>query len=355
MCQSDELFIRDMEWISKASFIPWESLKGCRILVTGATGLVGYTLVSALLYANSARRLGMTILALVRDKSRAVERFSSVIHRLSDTQPRGEAPQTDCDRLPLKFIEGSMEKFPIIDEPVDYIVHGASQTASRAFIRQPVETIRTAVMGTAKVLELAKEKRVMGMVYLSSMEMYGHPVRGHKVTEDEAGVLSPLEIRNSYPISKLQCESLCNAYAAEYGVPVKTVRLTQTFGPGVNYGDQRVFAEFARCVLEKRDIVLKTKGETERCYLYTADAASAILTVLLKGESGQAYNAADERTYCSIAEMAELVAKMGGVQVKFDLESNGKTGFPDVIYMDLDTKHLIDLGWYPQFTPPPYT
>ena len=83
----------------------------------------------------------------------------------------------------------------------------------------------------------------------------------------------------------------------------------------MEYNDGRVFADFARCVIEKRDIILKTKGETKRSYLYTEDAVCAILTVMLNGESGQAYNVANEETYCSIYEMAQLVAKGGQMKV----------------------------------------
>ena len=321
-------FIEDMEYISNAEFIPWDKLKNKTILITGATGLIGYTLVNSLVYANKKLGLNLKILALVRDLNRAKERFKDI----------------DGDTA-LKYVLGTVENLPEITENVDYIVHGASQTASKAFVNEPVETIMTALKGTENILELAKAKNVLGMVYLSSMEVYGHPEKGHKVTEDEIGTLSPLDIRNSYPISKIQCESLCFAYAKEYGVPAMSVRLTQTFGPGANYNDGRVFAEFARCVIEKRDIVLKTKGETERSYLYTADAATAILTVLLKGEPGQAYNAANEDTYCSIAQMAEMVAKQGGVKVRYDIQDEAGNGYPKALYMDLDTEKLKALGW----------
>lgn len=329
MKSEDEIFAEDMKRICESDFIPWENLKGSTILVTGATGLIGYTLVNALLYADQVRNLGLSVVVLVRDEQRAKQRFDDSAIKLSQ----------------LQFVEGTVEELPGIDCPVQYIIHGASQTSSKAFIQQPVETIYTALHGTENILRLAREKEIKGMVYLSSMEVYGHPQKGHKVKENEIGMISPLNIRNSYPISKLQCESLCNSYASEYGVPVMTVRLTQTFGPGVNYNDERVFAEFGRCVRGKRDIVLKTKGETERSYLYTADAATAILTVLLKGTPGQAYNASDESTYCSIAEMADKVAKMGGIHVQFDLKDNRESGFPDTLYMDLDADTLKELGW----------
>lgn len=132
-----------------------------------------------------------------------------------------------------------------------------------------------------------------------------------------------MSVRACYPESKRMCENLCACYMKEYGVPVNIVRLTQTFGPGVEYDDGRIFAELARCVIEKRDIVLHTKGETKRNYLFTKDAVNAIITVLLHGENGQAYNAANEETYCSILEMANMVAKKcgkGDIKVKIELE-----------------------------------
>lgn len=322
---------QDMEYICNAQFVPWEKLKDKTILITGATGLIGFTLVQALLYANRQRCLHLRVLALVRDLERAKNRFEGF-----------------ADDTALEYILGNVEDLPRIKEPIDYIVYGASQTASKAFVNQPVETILTAIRGTGNLLELARAKSVSGMVYLSSMEVYGHPEKGHKVTEDEIGSLLPLDVRNSYPISKIQCESLCCAYAREYGVPVMSARLTQTFGPGANYNDGRVFAEFARCVVEKRDIVLKTKGETERCYLYTADAATAILTILLKGSSGQAYNVANESTYCSIAEMAEKVARQGGINVRYDIQDERANGYPSTLYMYLDTSLLQSLCWKPR-------
>lgn len=318
----------DLERICSVEYIPWDMFRNKMVLVTGATGLIGYTLVNALVYANRGKKLRLKITALVRDEKLAKERFVEV-------------------RNDVKWLVGSVEDMPPVGGPVDYIIHGASQTASRAFVQRPVETIQTALKGAWNLLELAKEKRSSGFAYLSSMEVYGRPEKGHKVTENEIGGLSPLDVRNSYPISKQQCESLCCAYAAEYGVPAVIVRLTQTFGPGVHYNDGRIFAEFSCCVREKRDIVLKTKGETERSYLYTADAATAILTVLLKGQPGTAYNAANEETYCSIAEMARRMAAMGGIQVKFDLQDEKKNGYPPPLYMDLDTSRLRTLGWKP--------
>ena len=208
-----------------------------------------------------------------------------------------------------------------------------------------------AINGTRRIMEIAKYNNVKGMVYLSSMEVYGCPKSDLKISEDSESNLNTMSVRSSYPISKRVCENLCASYAGEYKVPVKVIRLTQTFGEGVVYDDKRVFAEFARCVLEKKNIVLKTKGETRRSYLYTKDAAMAVLTVLVKGKISEAYNAANEKTYCSIYEMAKLVVdKCSNNKIKViidESENSFKYGYAPTLHMNLDTSKIRMLGWNP--------
>lgn len=287
-----------------------EEVRGKRFFVTGATGLIGKNLVRYLLDN------GAGVLALTR---RPVDG--------------------------LDYILGSVENLPEIPGEIDYIIHGASATASAFFVEHPVETIETAVVGTRNLLELAKSKQVKSFVYLSSMEVYGHPAKGYKVTEKDVAGFDPTNPRNCYPISKQLCESMCCAYAKEYGVPAKIIRLAQTVGPEITPTDKRLFAYMLRCVAEKQDIVLKTKGETEHCYLYTDDAAQAILTVLFKGNNGEAYTAANPDTYCSIAQLAEMVANRYGISVRYDLGEIGKLGYPETNYLNLDVSKLEALGW----------
>ena len=232
---------------------------------------------------------------------------------------------------------------------VDYIIHAASQTSSKAFVNQPVETINTAIKGTAAVLEFARVNKVKSFVYLSSMEVYGSPDNDEKISEEYGTNLDTMKVRSCYPESKRMCENLCVSYFSEYGVPVKIIRLTQTFGEGVEYNDGRVFAEFARCAIEGRDIILKTKGETKRNYLYLDDAVDAVFTVLLKGENGNAYNAANEDTYCSIYDMAKLVSeRCAGNKIKVvicEQQDISKFGYAPALKMNLSTEKLKRLGW----------
>ena len=330
----EQVMRRDLDRLLKAP-LPWSKLDGKTVLVTGATGLIGSAVVNGLLYYGLQTQNPPQVLALVRSEEKAQRILGAQL--------------ADCPNL--RLVKGDVTSLELPEGDVDYIIHAASQTSSRGFVETPVETITTTLDGTRRVLELARAKNA-AIVYLSSMEVYGTPEKGHRVTEADVGALVPTKVRNSYPLSKQMAECLCASYAAEYGVHSRILRLTQTFGPGVAYQDGRVFAEFARCALEKRDIVLKTKGETMRSYLYTMDAVSAILKVLLEGADGEAYTAANEGTFCSILEMAELVCgaiAKAEIAVRFELTDVEKLGYAGTLFMDLDTAKLQALGWKPEY------
>ncbi len=325
--EKDKVIAEDMAYIRRK--IGHLQLDGSRVMISGATGLVGKYLVRYL-----AEYCGCKVLAVVRDRDKAYGLWKDL----------GDKVAYICtDIMELEALESG----------VDYMIHGASMTSSRSFTEQPVEVIRLCVEGTQRMLEAARRNPVKGFLFLSTMEVYGSPMTDEKIAECHGTDLDTMSVRSSYPESKRLCESLCTAYFSEYGVPSRIVRLTQTFGPGVAYDDPRVFAEFARCALEGRDIVLHTKGETRRNYLYLADACTAILTVLAKGEDGEAYNAANESSYCSIRDMAEVVARQcASPAVSVRIEAEGKAqerfGYAPILKMNLDTCKLQRLGWKPE-------
>ena len=307
-----------------------KKLEGRTIFVTGATGLIGKCLIRKIRAHNAIAADPIRILALVRNEDKAKRVF------------------TDYQEPWFKLIKGDVRSLEPRDLSIHYIVHGANETASRAFVESPVETIHTAVKGTENILEYARVNPVESMVFLSSMEVYGTPDTDEKITEDHGNNLDTMSIRACYPISKRLCESMCRAYVQEHNVPAKVIRLTQTFGPGVEYSDERVFAQFAKAVIEGRDIVLNTKGETKRSYLYTEDAVEAILTVLLLGKNGEAYNAAAEETYCSIYEMALMAAGMNTErELKVVIREKNNDMYAPVLHMNLDAAKLKKLGWQP--------
>lgn len=330
---TDDLILQnDLDHLSNNKQIPWDSLAKKSVLVTGATGLIGSQLVLALLNANINNDLGLTVYAVVRNREKAENIFKY------------------ADKSSLKFVvQDILEPFEINDK-IDYIIHGASMTGSKDFVDYPVDTIKTAISGTENILELAKSQQISGMVYLSSLEVYGVvDFSIKKVSENMFGSIDPMSVRSSYSEGKRMVECLCASYASQYSLPIKVARLCQTFGTGVSYSDNRVFAQFARSIIEGRDIVLKTDGSTERNYCYVRDALSGILTILLKGENGQAYNVANKDTLISIKDMAQLLIDrypQSGSKLVFDIaEDVTKLGYNPKVKMNLATEKLEALGW----------
>ena len=322
----------DMEYLANDQKIPIDKLQNSTVLVTGATGLLGSQIVRYLLCLNRVKKYDIKVIALARNEKKAVNIFGELLKNRN-----------------LKTYYKDIVTFEKINERVDYIIHTASMTASKAFVQKPVETIETAIWGTNNLLKFAQETGIKGMVYLSSLEVYGTTdFNLPEISEESYGYIEPLDPRSSYSEGKRMAECLCSAYFHEYGLPVKIVRLTQTFGPGVDYNDNRVFAQFARSIIEKRDIILHTKGETVRDYCYSRDAIAAIFTVLIKGEEGEAYNVANEETTISIYDMAYLLTdiyKDTGIKVKIQLDDIQKHGYAPKLKIKLDVKKLKELGW----------
>lgn len=327
----DYILKEDIDYIAKSNMIAWNMLEGKSILITGATGLIGSQIVFALDQYNQLNDGKIKIYALVRNVEKAEKIFEN----------HGEY---------VKVVVGDIRSAIAIEDEIDYIIHGASMTSSKEFVDYPVETILTGMTGTDNVLRFAREKNVKSMVYLSSLEVYGVTDPDKKsVKEAEYGYIDQLVPRSSYSEGKRMAECLCISYGHEYGVPVKIARLSQTFGPGVSYSDNRVFAQFARCAIEGENIVLKTKGETFRNYCYIRDAITGILCMLLKGKSNEAYNIANKETGINICDMAHLVADniaQKQINVVFDIaEDLSKFGYGPTIKIALDTDKIEKLGW----------
>lgn len=322
----------DYKRIGNESFLDWDTFAGKTFLITGGTGLIGLNLINCLLYNNREKGLGIKIYIPVRNTKAAYDLFGD-----------------DGSACIIPYCLGETLE---IDDEIDYMVHLASPTSSRFFTEKPVDTMVANIEGTKAILELANAKHIKKLVILSTMEVYGFPEKGHTVKENELGSLDTMNTRNSYPIAKIACEALCHSFYRQFDVPAVILRLTQTLGPGVRYDDNRVFAQFMRCSIEKKNIVLKSLGLTERSYLYTGDAVSAILVALLRAKAGEAYTVANPDTYCSIAEMAAMVANKitnGEIEVVFDIaEDITKLGYAETLYMDLDISKLKSLGWRPE-------
>lgn len=308
-------------------------LRGKTFLITGATGLIGSCLVRFLQMLNSEYDAGIRIIAIVRNEAKTISMFGQSDNALH--------------YYVYDFIETSCFQ---PDISADYIVHLAGPTASRFFADHPAATMRTIVDGTRVILDFARSCRAKAVVFASSLEVYGTITDDNSsLTEPMLGYIDTADPRSSYPVAKRAAEALCHAYAHEYGVPVRIARLAQTFGAGIADDDNRVFAQFARAVVNNSDIILHTSGTLSRCYCYTTDAVDAILCLLLKGNDGEVYNVANEDTYISIMEMAQMVCDtfMAGKHPVVMLRQG--MGYSPATKLRLNAAKLRSLGWKPRY------
>ncbi len=336
--KNDSVLQEDLEQIVSYP-LDWSELKNKSFFITGATGLVGATLVRALACANRVYSLGIKMIILIRSEEKAKDVLGDLIER---------------ENIQM-IVSDITEKFSVPFD-VDYIVHAAAVTNSKMMVTYPTETIFTAIDGTKNILELAKEKNVKSMIYVSSMEAYGSPDENKSyVTEKDLGYVDCLKVRSCYPESKRMCENMCIAYFSEYGVQVKIARLAQTFGAGILKTENRVFSQFARSLITENDIVLHTDGTSYGNYCYTSDCITALLFMLLKGANGEAYNVVNEETNIMIRDMAKMVVDMSGGKIKlvFDIPDDAlKYGYAPAVKMKLCGKKLADLGWKAKYDLP---
>lgn len=297
-----------------------------KFLLTGATGLIGSALLRKLAKDDNS------VVCPIRSNKKAKGLFDEDVYNK------------------VQWIEVPLETYlQDVDEEFDYIIHCASPTSGKYMVEHPVETYEFIIESTRALLLYACKHGVKGMVYVSSLEYYGQSYSEDIITEDFVGYVDPRSPRSSYPLGKRAAEYLCSAYALEYSVPVKIARLTQTFGPDISTDDNRVFAQFAKGVIKKENIILHTEGESAKPYCHVYDCVDAILTILKNGLSGEVYNVANEDTYISIRDMAEFVQRNFNPGQKVVIQKRDDLGYAPVTKLRLSTQKLKDLGWRPRY------
>ena len=308
-----------------------DQLKGKSFLITGATGLIGVCMVDALMIYNS-QGADIQIYAVGRNREKAKSRL-------------GEYEQDEH----FHFIEQDVRQSLPEDIHVDVIIPLASNTHPLAYSQYPIETIEINVKGAEHALNKALDCGAT-VLYPSSVEVYGN-ARGEDVfTEDYTGKLNLENARACYPESKRLSEALCLSYMAERGVDVKIARLSRAFGPTMLMSDTKASSQFILKALAGEDIILKSKGEQFFSYTYVADVVRSILYILLHGESGKAYNVANQDCNVKLKDFAGVCARWAGKEVVFDLPSEvEQKGYSVAMHAILENARLLSIGCQPLY------
>lgn len=300
-----EVVERDLDDICERAADELRTVSDRTVLVTGGAGFLGYYLVQAMLHWNQSVGKGSAPIRVV-----VVDNFLRGVPKWL-TSRRGDPN--------LLLVEHDItDPLPPSVGSANYILHAASIASPLYYRKHPIETMDANVVGLRLLLEMCRERReagrpVKGLLFFSSSEIYGDPDPANIPTpESYRGNVSCTGPRACYDESKRFGETMCVTFARVHELPVKVVRPFNNYGPGLRLGDRRVIPDFARDILEARDIVLLSDGTPTRTFCYVTDAVVGYFQALIRGRGGEAYNIGVEAPEVSIAQLADTMAEIAG-------------------------------------------
>lgn len=333
MVLNNKIIESDFEFVLNS--VNLDFLNNKTVMITGANGFLGSLLTSLFLYANNTRNTNISVLAITR--------HDSINFWFCDFE------KTDL----LTHIKHDISQPIICNYKVDFIIHTANPTQSKFLKEHPIETIDTIKDSIKNILNFAKSNNAY-VINFSSMEAYGD-FDSNKVVyanEDMQGTLNLDTMRNSYPIAKRTAEFICNFYHQTQGVGVSSIRLAQTIGPGVKYEENKVYMMFLKCCRNNEDIHLLSSGKSVSSKIYSADAITAVLT-LMKHKSNGIFNVANETATTSIKNMAKLAIKSlnnSNIKLIIDNDKEKSSIFLKDVKFKLNTSKIKSLGWNAHFS-----
>lgn len=305
------------------------------VYVSGANGMIASYIVGYLAWLNERFNAGISIYVGIRNTDKGVNRFGDLL-----------------DKDYMHVISQDVLT-PLSDDlDIDYIIHAASLASPQYYGTNPVETMLPNLVGTNNLLDYSRKHDVKGFLFLSSGAVYGTVVGNDEMFEESQGVLDFLDLGNAYAESKRSGEALCVAYNKEYGVRTLISRVHHTYGPTVDIeNDSRVYSEFIRNIIDRKDIELKSSGEALRAFCYITDTVSGLLKTLLCGEGGKAYNLGNPYEYISIYDLAcKLTHQFSDRNIKVVCKAREDAGYRSCaapFNAPVNIDKLVGLGWKP--------
>lgn len=339
MSRVSSIIREDVEDIRRELESQLQQLSGTTLLVTGGSGfLCSYFLDTLARFNDVAVGAPCRMLCVDNLKSGLVTRVAHLLGRPD-----------------FKLIEHDASRPLEINEPLHWIIHGASIASPSVYRLYPLETIDVNVSGTRHMLDLARAKGVRSVLVMSSSEIYGNPPADCIPTpEDYPGNVSCTGPRACYDESKRLAETLCTVYHRLHGVPVKVIRPFNVYGPGQRLDDKRIIPDFIGDAVARRDLTILSDGRATRSFCYISDAIRAMWHVLLSSCDGEIFNVGNDAEEVSVEQVARRLQDVAGeprLEIRYCRSSDPHylTDNPDRRRPDL-TKICRTFRWRPRIS-----
>jgi nucleoside-diphosphate-sugar epimerase len=289
----------------------WLDLQNAHLFITGGTGFIGCWLLEALRHADMQMALGLRVSVLTRNLAAFHNKAPHLVNYPA-----------------FEFVSGDVTCFPTPEGHFTHIIHAATDASADLNENNPLLMFGTIIQGAQRVLDMAVEKQIPRILFLSSGAVYGQqPWEMERVSENWLGGPSSIDPRNTYAEAKRASEMLCAIYGKQRGVHTTIARIFSLLGPYLTLNAHFASGNFIRNAIDGRSVIVNGDGLPCRSYLYASDLVVWLLHLLIRGESGRPYNVGSEQAV-SIRQLAEHVATEIG------------TG-------DVDVRGTNDTGWNP--------
>jgi dTDP-glucose 4,6-dehydratase len=325
----------DLDHILEHAGDALRTLAGARIFITGGTGFVGKWLVESLLWANDRLNLGVSTILVTRHPDKFL----------------AESPHL-AQHPAVRLLPGNVSNFEFPSGNFAYIIHAATEPHFDPTRQHPLGTFAPDIDGTRRVLEFAKTHAVRRLLFTSSGAVYGkQPPDLTHVPEEYTGAPPTVDSCSAYGEAKRVSEFMCAMYARQYGFSALIARLFAFVGPHLPLDSSFAISNFIRDILAGHAIRINGDGTPSRSYLYAADLAIWLWTILAEGESARPYNVGSPEAF-TILDLARTVAEVIAPQTTIEIAIQPQPGVPAARYVPCTRRAETDLGLYAQIPLP---
>ena len=321
---------QDLDHILRHTQALWEDLRQQSIFFTGGTGFVGIWLLESLLAANDKLGLRVQVVVLTRDPKRFLGRNPHLAGNAS-----------------VQLLRGDVTEFEFPDGMFPFVIHAATEAHVEPEVEHPLGVFDADIAGTRHVLEFARSHGVRRLLLTSSGAVYGQqPAELPHISEDYAGSPLATDPRSAYGQAKRISEFMSIMYSWVYGFDTMIARLFAFVGPLLPLDAHYAVGNFIRDALRGGPVRISGDGTPHRSYLYAADLAIWLWTILLRGKTAYPYNVGSPHDL-TIADLAQTVVGIVAPGTTIEIARQPNLSVPSLHYVPSTTRAEESLGLRP--------